>query len=203
MKNLFKFCLVATMIFLPFSCDQDSIDANPDIESFNKASGESADFIVTIADGLPYANASATILRNKRGVTTNFNATGLEPGAYTIWVVVFNNRSYCGTEPCGEADLFIEAVEGDVLFGTGHVVGENGKGNFSSRLNENDESGSISDIFGLPMASGLHNAQEAEVHLVLRYHGPAIPGKIDEQIHTYEAGCGDCEDILAAIFIPK
>jgi len=56
----------------------------------------------------------------------------------------------------------------------------------------------------------------AEVHIVLRSHGPAIPGIIDEQISTFEGGCiiffdpfteipddvGECGDIEFAIHPP-
>ena len=48
---------------------------------------------------------------------------------------------------------------------------------------ENDDSGSINvSFFGLPEYGGLQNALTAEIHPVLRSHGPAIPGMVAEQI---------------------
>jgi len=200
MKNLIKFCLVAIMILLPFSCDQESSDiATNGVENFNKASSEDADFILSLPSLMPYGNASASLVRNKNGATANFNAMNLEPGAYTLWVIVFNNRSNCGGEPCAEADLFNPDVEGDALFGAGHVVGNNGRGNFSAHLGVGDISGSLG------FNNGLLDPEGAEIHLVLRYHGPVIPGMVDEQIHTIDGGCqtNDCEDVLAAVFMPS
>jgi hypothetical protein len=56
----------------------------------------------------------------------------------------------------------------------------------------------------------------AELHFVLRSHGPAIPGLVNEQINSYEGGCttffdpftkipmnkGECGDFLFSIFAP-
>ena len=32
---------------------------------------------------------------------------------------------------------------------------------------------------------------KAEIHLVVNDHGPAIPGMVDEMLHTYRGGCTD------------
>ena len=63
---------------------------------------------------------------------------------------------------------------------------------------------------------GLIDAQEAEIHILLRSHGPAIPGIVNEQIDSYLGGCtdnfdplsavpvavGECGDIIAAVHKP-
>ena len=64
----------------------------------------------------------------------------------------------------------------------------------------------------------MERALSAEVHLVLRSHGPAIPGQTVEQTSTYNGGCtydlgaftgdipdtmGECGDLLAAVHHPK
>jgi len=61
---------------------------------------------------------------------------------------------------------------------------------------------------------GLTNPQGAEVHLVLRSHGPRIPGQVAEQRTTFAGGCeffldpgathelepGQCSDLQFAVF---
>jgi hypothetical protein len=172
--------------------------------------------IINAIDGMTYTDG-ATLLRNNNKIKMTFKVDDLEPGyAYTIWWVVWNNPEEC-TVPfaCGDADFAIaDDVEVELMYAAGHVVGNSGKGNFAGSLNEGDASGSINNLFGLPSYGGLHDARTAEVHLVLRSHGPAIPGQIDEQINTYEGGCvtnfpafteipdeeGECGDYMFAIF---
>ncbi len=219
MKNLFKFCLVTAMIFLPFSCNQDSMDADTGVESFNKSGNSKKSAIVLDHTFAPIQGTSSILHRNKNGITVNFKTKGLIPGnAYTLWWVIWNNPEECLTpNACGDDADFGNAllVKPEVLYAAGHVVGGSGIGNFSAHLNLNDDSGSVNDLFGLPPAGGLLETQEAEVHLVLRSHGVAQPGMIPDQIHSYLGGCTDsggfgpdssvegyCRDIQAAIHAP-
>ena len=80
-------------------------------------------------------------------------------------------------------------VEVQLLYATGHISENNGKGNFSAHLKENDDSGSVHELFELPNFGGLQDAHSAEIHAVLRSHGPKIPGQVGEQINSYEGGC--------------
>ena len=146
--------------------------------------------------------ASASLKRNGSGVTMNLKTSELEGGsAYTVWFVVFNMPQYCSNGACGEDDVADEngpnpneAAGVSVRHAAGHVVGDNGIGNFSGRLNVGDDSGLL---FGFPFT----NPQGAEVHLVLRNHRQANPGHIPEQIHTFEANCSDCVDEQFAVFL--
>lgn len=205
MKNVVKFLLVFILL-ISISCNEDSVTvSDDDMKIVEKAASHQTSDVFVVAS-LPEFEfvGSANLHRNKNGVTANFKTSDLEPGAYTLWIVVFNDPTAC-IEGCNEPDLFIEAVKGEVLFATGHVVGNNGKGNFSARLNEGDNSGSVNSLFGIPDNDGLRDSQAAEIHLVLRTHGPAIPGMVNEQIGSYTGGCveNDCEDILAAVFPPN
>ena len=139
-----------------------------------------------------------------------------------MWIVIWNNPENCAIpNQCNDGDFAIaDQVEVEVLYGSGHVVGNNGKGNFSAYLNEDDVSGSINTLFELPPAGGLQsgNSLGAEVHFVLRSHGPKIPGMVNEQIGGYLGGCtdpfaiapfteipdavGECGDIEFAIHAP-
>ena len=208
MKKVVKVLLVFILL-ISISCNEDSLMVSDgDMNIVEKATSKEDPVAIVTIPGLADASGytTATLRRNKNGVTANFKTSGLDPGAYTLWFVVFNNPGDCeGEEGCNEPDLFIEAVKGEVLFATGHVVGNNGKGNFSARLNEGDNSGSVNSLFGIPDNDGLRDSQAAEIHLVLRTHGPALPGMVNEQIGSYTGGCveNDCEDILAAVFPPN
>lgn len=154
--------------------------------------------VISSADGSVVG--SSKLVRNKNGVSLTLNTSGLEPGsAVTVWWVVFNNPGACAGD-CDGTDLGNPNVAGDVIYGAGHVVGGNGTANFAAHLNEGDSGGSL---FPQP-SPGLIDAETAEIHIVVRSHGPAIPGMIDEQIHTVNGGCPPnvCEDIQFAIYQP-
>lgn len=138
------------------------------LKSADLKSGNSATVEVKERPGGPpnpfvvVAGASSTLHRNKKGITVNFKTVGLIPGnAYTMWWIVFDNPDIPGPPTLNTAAV-------------GHIVGASGKGNFSAHL-------SIGPNFSNPLT--------AEVHMVLRSHGPAVPGMIPEQIHTWDEGC--------------
>lgn len=76
--------------------------------------------------------ARATLTRNDRGITLRWHSTVEEPGAYTLWWVIWNDPSLCD-EPCGLADLGVDGVS--VMSAGGGVVGKSGRAHFGSRLN--------------------------------------------------------------------
>ncbi|MBT8305793.1 MAG: hypothetical protein KJN85_02535 [Maribacter sp.] len=173
--------------------------------------------------GLAGIGGTSTLHRNKNGITVNFKAENLHPGAYTIWWVIWNEPQNCITPgACVEDDFGNPvAVEVEVMYAGGHVVGNNGKGNFSAHLNAGDDSPeSMNTSFGFPSVGGLRvgNTFDAEIHVVLRTHGPSVPGVVNEQISSYRGGCdnpflyapftvypnviGECADIAAAVFPP-
>lgn len=235
MKTISKF-LFALLILFAFSCSQDTtLDPLPtdfEIGSINgvfaKSSTKTTVDVWDIVNSPPFPNppaveGSATLNRKANGVTVNFKCTGLTPGyAYTLWWVIWNKSEFCETPgACLDSDFPNFAnVEVEVLYAAGHVVGNNGKGNFSAHLKVNDVSGSANALFGIPSAGGLQsgNTLGAEIHAVLRSHGPAVPGMINEQINSYDGGCddpfafppfsetpdaiGECGDIYAAIYAP-
>jgi hypothetical protein len=128
--------------------------------------------------------AYARLVRNKNGLTTNVHTTVLSgPGAYTVWWVIFNDPESCAFYLCtfDEPDLVVNA--------TGKIVPSGGVANFSAWLGHGGPySGEI--IFG-EAEPGLTNPEGALITLVVRYHGPAIPGMIPEQLTTFfGGGCG-------------
>jgi hypothetical protein len=138
----------------------------------------------------PTVVGTTRLIRNANGVNLTLKAEGLVPGhAYTVWWVVWNYPSECDG-PCDDPDVGDPDVQAEIIYATGNIAGASGKGNFGASLSENDASGSINEeFFGLPSYGGLHDAMNAEFHIVLRSHGPMIPGEVNEQIGTYAGGC--------------
>jgi len=211
MNNLLKVFAVF-LILVSTSCTQEELIDSP-TES-KKANKSTVDVFIAV-NGTNVG--TSTLHRNKNGITVNFKTKELIPGnAYTLWWVIWNNPNECGIPgQCTDTDFPNgAAIELDVLYAAGHIVGASGTGNFSAHLRVGDASGSAG-FFGLP-GIGLNDSYEAEVHLVLRSHGPAQPGMTADQIHTYGGGCttdpggfgpdtseeGHCRDIQAAIHAP-
>ncbi|MEN8789709.1 MAG: hypothetical protein ABF293_11520 [Flavobacteriaceae bacterium] len=233
MSRTIKFLSLIFVVWF-ISCQQES-DSDPltpdsvfeqdqfqDVDA--KSTAKQTVVIFDVVNGV--LAGTSTLHRNNNGITANFKATGLIPGhAYTVWWVIWNNPEECegGVGACGSDADFIEnadAIKIEIMYATGHVAGNSGTGNFGAHLNENDDSGSINDLQFLPAYGGLLDSQKAEVHLVLRSHGPAVPGIVNEQIGSYLGGCptdfpygfvfteipdevGECGDIYASIHPPE
>jgi hypothetical protein len=159
--------------------------------------------VIFLSDFTPVAGASSKIVRNDNGVTVSVSTT-VDPGTYTMWMLLWNDPSQCGGSPGLECDPAVDALD-CVLFTAGHVVGNNGTLNYSGHRRVYDSSGSIVEegVPGPPCASGLTNPQGAAIHLIIRSHGPKQPGQVNLQISTLLGGCipGDdnpCADVQAA-----
>lgn len=164
MKNVIKLCMVVMMMF-SISCSNEPIteiiNASQDDANLSRTMQSSVAILEKPGDVImEIPGASSTLHRSKNGLTVNFSTNGLIPGnAYTMWWVIF------GDAP-GPPIL--------VTYAAGHIVGGSGTGNFSSHL-------SVGEIFNTPLT--------AEVHLVLRSHGPAQPEMMPDQIQTINGGC--------------
>ncbi len=174
------FVVISTLSGLTAQADPASISTAP---------------VVNLSDLTPVAGASSKIVRNDNGVTVSVSTT-VDPGTYTMWMLLWNDPSLC----VGNGDLvcFPPMIDPPdcVLFTTGHVVGNNGTLNYSGHRRVFDNSGAI----GPPCASGLTNPQGAAIHLIIRSHGPILPGQVKLQIGTVGGGCdvNACEDVQAA-----
>jgi hypothetical protein len=133
------------------------------------------------------------LVRTDAGVSFSYHTSGLTPGhVVTVWLVVFNNPEHCSTRPCtGPADVFKAGVQGDFLYGGGHVIGGDGRGNFGGHLPVGDASGSGLIEIGMPdLAVGLLNSRKAEIQLALHSHGPAGSGQVlKAQLSSFVGGC--------------
>lgn len=163
-------------------------DATPPTPAASRAETTSGVPVFEFA-GPEVPGASSKITRNGGGATSTLHTSGLTAGnAYTMWMVVFNVPSEC-TDPCGEDDVDPDSdAVVDVIYVAGNVAGGSGKATFSGRRATGDNSNSLFAQFVAP-APGLTDPHGAEMHLIVRDHGPAIPGQIPSQIHTFEGAC--------------
>lgn len=174
----FGFSLIVIMLLAACSSDDDANPAKTTTAS-----------IVTF-EGME-EKGSSTLTRTDGRISYDLSTTGLEPGtANTLWVVIFNRPEYCDGD-CDDADLANPDVMADVVFGgSGQVVGSSGEATFSGSRKVGDNSGSIlGEWMDLP-ENGLMDPRGAEIHFVIRNHGPVIEGLEQEMISTFNAGCG-------------
>jgi hypothetical protein len=150
--------------------------------------------VIHLSDFTPVAGASSKIVRNDNGVTVSVSTT-VDPGTYTMWMLLWNDPSLCDGSPGLVCDPAVDPLD-CVLFTAGHVVGNNGTLNYTGHRGVFDSSGAI----GPPCANGLTNPQGAAIHLIIRSHGPKLPGQVNLQISTVGGGCdvNVCDDVQAA-----
>ncbi len=142
---------------------------------------------------------SSTLNRTGSGISVSLHTTGLPAGhAVTVWWMVFNHPEACitgttgGSFRCGMADMDNPAAGLSVLYAAGHVIDGSGAADFGGSLAEGDADGAI-------MGAGLDDAAAADVHLVVRDHGPADPGMVDRQIHTFGTCNPTCTDLQMSV----
>ena len=179
---------------------------------------------------------TSTLLRSKTGVSFSVETHGpgdgssLDDHATTIWLVVFNKPENCTIEggdlnhPACSLDDVMSAMSGgsneaeiDILYGAGNIIGKGSQAHFSGHK-------SINDLKDAAFGIGLKDTSVAEIHLVVRSHGPAVPGQGDsrgnvaEQIGSFIGGCngvawfsdlgeipvnsGECNDIFFSVHKP-
>jgi hypothetical protein len=134
--------------------------------------------------GDPVVGSSGTATVNNNGATIEVKATGLEKDhAYTMWVVFFSDQTTCGDNGSGNAGCNGDDLGGanGITYGAGAVVGGSGNATFVARLGD----GSVGSLVPGVYEAGVDN----EFHIVIRSHGPKIPGMVSDQIHTLEGGC--------------
>jgi hypothetical protein len=158
--------------------------------------------IVDFHKGVDVAGAG-TLTRTKKLVTAGIFTTGLDPSAaYTIWWIVWNDPSAC-VGGCGEDDL--EIAGNSIFYAGGFVTGEDGSANVIVQMTPGVLNRGIEVFAG----KGLDKKKvfKAEIHLIIRSHGPLIKGLVDLQIGTFDGGCGmevpdPCHDHQAVAFLP-
>ncbi|MEN8239831.1 MAG: hypothetical protein ABFR53_11610, partial [Actinomycetota bacterium] len=151
------------------------------------------------------AYRSASLVRTDGGISWRMNTDSLTPGdVVTVWYVIFNHPGACADSDaadgprCGEADLFNDDVDVSIMWAAGSIVGGQGTANWAGSLNVG-ELNTPHPAFDNGQA--LDHPRGAEIHLVAHTHGPARPGYIGEQLHSFAAH-GDvlADDLQAAAF---
>ena len=167
----------------------------------------------------------STVARKDDGVRMTFKSSGLAGDeAITIWWVVFNKPGNCSPPGCSEDDIFIDGDPANDLneegiqaadivasYAAGDLSSRGGQATFRARLSAGEAGRDV--LFG--EGAVLKDPRGAEIHLVARSHGPAIPGLVDEQTGSYAGGCeeflvppeipdgeGECADIQFSVHQP-
>ena len=133
--------------------------------------------------------ASMKLTRTADGISMVLNTSGLPAGPYSIWWAINNdNNDTTGVDP---GSPLVEGVE-IIRRATGGIVGANGVGKFEATL----------PAAPVPVANGVTvmvneggsqvlDPLGARIGLVIRNHGPVIPGAVDEQTNLFAGGCAN------------
>ncbi|MGH7502283.1 MAG: hypothetical protein ACREL7_11055 [Longimicrobiales bacterium] len=212
MRNkLFAHAVMVTATVLA-ACERlDSVGPAADVEAPDPAFavGGASPVIVAnlgIADiaGLGLSG-QVTLTRSTQGLWADLAVDGLLPGyAYSVWWAIFNNPQGCDG-PCTSFDLRnIVQAQGSLVNGGG-FVGTGATVVHTTHLARHDPEGNSVEA-GDPR--GIRNPYGAEVHLVIRSHGPAEadPDDLLAQISTFAQFCNlpnvGCQNVGASPFAP-
>lgn len=152
------------------------------VEYHMQATAQSGGVLAGVIPG-----AVAILERDDDEIKWKLRAELLRPGhAYTVWVVVINNKSACAAHPCTGPEIvqFNDATQSQVFFGDGKVGPRDRDATFRGRIPE----GMIPGWFA---NRGLNDSMAAQIHLVLNDHGPVIASHMPGMIETYRGGCTD------------
>ena len=149
---------------------------------------------------------TAALQRGYNDVYVKIKTSDLEPGdAVTVWWVFFNYPENCEIPyECAAVDLFNPDVAADLNYATGAIVRPDGTIRYRARRKAGDDSGSampyFNELLGVDIpAVGILDPQKAEIHFVLRSHGPAIDEYMPEMIESFNAGCTYPENVTPGI----
>ena len=186
------------------------VAASHGVGQAGRPSTESSSSVYRFEDLSEIDGAVSRLVRTDDAIAMELHTHGLEPNAaYTVWWVIFNSPQGC-SEPCDLDDLFnadgTMNVNPDaaisVLWADGAISTEDGRASFSGLLPQGRPLGEV--VFG----PGLVDAYTAEVHLVVRSHGPADLGRLYLQLHTFEphpilgGDCVPCQDQHFSVHLP-
>ena len=128
---------------------------------------------------------SAELVRNNNGITCVIHTSGLVPGdAYSVWWVM------------PDESLIYNA--------SGGIAGGDGTATFAGHAS----TGPVGPVDGsvvLSNGDGLFDQPRTDtVMVIIRHHGPPIPGMINQQTGSFNTGCGagGCKNVQKATFVP-
>ncbi len=153
----------------------------------------------TMGGAIVYGSATR-LVRTRDDVTATIHTSGLMPGfVYTAWFAIFNFPENCFTRPCTPNDISNNpAVQGSLLNFGGALADLDGTADFG-------EHRAVGDTTNARSGPGLLDPRRAEIHLVVRSHGPALPDpQFAEQLTMFNGGCppNTCMNVQAAVHEP-
>lgn len=147
--------------------------------------------------------SSARVYRAEDGVSYEIRTSGLVKGhGYTVWFFSYDNPDACITgdgtagSRCTVADLFFNpAALGSLMWGrSGKFVKTSGIARFKGHRPHNavpcatEPAVVDEDCSGVLIGRGLLHPMTAEIHFVLRDHGPDQKG-VEDETTTINGGC--------------
>ena len=141
----------------------------------------------------PQERGTSVLVRSHDGLQVNIDTTDLPGGAYTVWWFIFNKPSLCSDGNCGIYNDSLPppgntAAGISVAWATGGIVGPDRQGHFSASIGLGVEGTPRGVLWG----PGLVDPFTAEVHIEVRYHGPAEwddPNLLYDQITNVGGNC--------------
>lgn len=171
--------------------------------------------VYDIVGGDRVRGAYSEIKRSDSHICVSVDTRDLPSGAYTAWWLIFNNPEACGGSSdmagnCTMADLGNVEVEATAMWAGASVVGPDGEAHLSTCAWEGETTHEVMPV-GAQM--GLLDAAGAEVHVVLRSHGPAAysePELLGRQLNSYNGGCQtetqdgfECTELQSVVHAPR
>jgi hypothetical protein len=161
-----------------------------------------------VAGGATLTRTPASLLRRRvlqsGSIAFRIYTSELQPGAHTVWIVIFNKPENCAAGPgaCAIGDLNTPEVQGSVVYGSGYIVGPDGIANFHGSLKEGSPPDGIQVNVPLGTVNGLKSSMKAEIHLVVREHGFVDDmGEAVDQLTTFQpVPCGGACNVQAVVF---
>ncbi|MBK8023825.1 MAG: hypothetical protein IPK19_20925 [Chloroflexi bacterium] len=175
-----------------------------------------------MSDASEIAGSSSQLTRYPNGVTATLSTSDLEPGTvYTVWWVIFNSPENCTDGQCSLDDIFVFADDttterddaGNRVLDMDNIAASNISVQHASGSVSADGSLAVSaslgrgEVPGVVFGPGLLDPYTAEVHLVVRTHGPAVADAYEAQLSTFGGGCepmdaAPCDDVQFVIHMP-
>lgn len=124
------------------------------------------------------SGGASTLVRAEDGLSFDLSSTGLRRIApYTVWWVAFNPDNQCvsSEDPCSCSAAALRPGLDSVFYATGAMSDRLGSVNFAGNINYGEVPTGIDQVpFGGLFGTGI--LPGAEIHFVIRDHGPALRG---------------------------
>jgi hypothetical protein len=139
------------------------------------------------------AGTTSTIVRSNDGVMTESHVVfpaDQEGVAYSYWYIIFDDPTQCETTPCELADFLADRGKPAGIHFDGFVVDSSLEFDFSQSRTVDDGPANAENGDVIPGEApwGLSDPQNAEIHVVLRTHGPELED-FETQVASLNGGC--------------